>query len=151
MRGHIAWASQESWLFHDTLENNIRLGFPGATLAQVKQAAQLARADAFIRELPQGYQTLCLNGGENFSGGQRQRIALARALVSQAPVILLDETSAGLDSENERLILEALRTLPADRTMIMIAHRLPILARADRVITLENGRISAWGEASLPQ
>lgn len=151
LRGHIAWASQESWLFHDTLENNIRLGFPGATLAQIKQAAQLARADAFIRELPQGYQTICLNGGENFSGGQRQRIALARALVSQAPVILLDETSAGLDSENEQLILEALISLPANRTMIMIAHRLPILARADRVITLDKGRITAWDEASLPQ
>lgn len=89
--------------------------------------------------------------GGLLSGGQRQRLAIARALLKQSPVILLDETSAGLDSENERLLLEALTTLPADRTMIMIAHRLPILARADRVITLENGRISAWGEASLPQ
>lgn len=145
LRQQIAWVSQESWLFSDTLENNIRLGCPDATLSQIKNAAKLAQADNFISALPDGYQTLCSGGGKNFSGGQRQRIALARALVSAAPVIVLDETSAGLDDDNEQQILMALKALPASCTVIMIAHRVSMLKKADRVLLLEHGRIIGTG------
>ncbi len=110
------------------------------------QAAQQAQADEFIRALPACYQTRCVNSGANFSGGQRQRIALARALISCAPVLLLDETSAGLDSENERHILKALREMPAERTVIMIAHRVSMLKSADRILLLEDGRIVETGD-----
>lgn len=146
LRHQIAWVSQESWLFSDTLENNIRLGCPDATSSQVENAAKLAQADSFIRALPDGYQTMCSGGGDNFSGGQRQRIALARALVSAAPVIVLDETSAGLDDDNEQRILRALKALPTPRTVIMIAHRISMLKAADRVLLLENGRITETGQ-----
>ncbi|MDU4749084.1 MAG: ATP-binding cassette domain-containing protein, partial [Pantoea sp.] len=98
------------------------------------------------RALPACYQTRCVNSGANFSGGQRQRIALARALISCAPVLLLDETSAGLDSENERHILKALREMPAERTVIMIAHRVSMLKSADRILLLEDGRIVETGD-----
>ncbi|ORM61960.1 hypothetical protein HA45_19160 [Pantoea rodasii] len=145
LRQQIAWVSQESWLFNDTIENNIRLGRPDATFSQIEQAAKFARADEFICVLPQGYQTVCTKGGENLSGGQRQRIALARALVSDAPVIILDEVSAGLDGENERQILAALTSLPKNRTLIMIAHRIPMLKSAKRILLLANGHIAASG------
>ena len=145
LRQQISWASQESWLFNDTIENNIRLGCPTASFSEVEQAATLAQAHAFINALPQGYQTVCTKGGDAFSGGQRQRIALARALVSKAPVILLDEVSAGLDGDNERLILTALQSLPKTCTIIMIAHRIPMLQTADRILLLEKGKIAESG------
>ncbi|WP_337024131.1 MULTISPECIES: ABC transporter ATP-binding protein [unclassified Pantoea] len=145
LRQQIAWVSQESWLFNDTIENNIRLGRPDATFSQIEQAAKSACANEFICKLPQGYQTICTKGGENLSGGQRQRIALARALVSDAPVIILDEVSAGLDGENERMILAALESLPKTCTLIMIAHRIPMLKSAERILLLANGRIAAAG------
>lgn len=145
LRQQIAWVSQESWLFNDTIENNIRLGRPDATFSQIEQAAKSACANEFICKLPQGYQTICTKGGENLSGGQRQRIALARALVSDAPVIILDEVSAGLDGENERLILAALESPPKTCTLIMIAHRIPMLKSAERILLLANGQIAAAG------
>lgn len=146
LRHHIAWVSQESWLFNDTIENNIRLGNPSATMAQVECAAKLAQASEFINQLPLGYQTICRNGGSFFSGGQRQRITLARALISPAPVIVMDETSAGLDSENEKRIIAALDSLSGTRTIIMIAHRLSMLKNADRIFLLEHGKITETGD-----
>lgn len=145
LRQRIAWVSQESWLFNDTIENNIRLGCPHAPFHQVQHAAKLARADEFIRALPQGYQTVCNKGGESLSGGQRQRIALARALVTHAPIIILDEVSAGLDADNERQILVALESLPEECSVITIAHRIPMLKAAHRILLLENGSIVESG------
>ncbi|WP_397324887.1 ABC transporter ATP-binding protein [Pantoea agglomerans] len=148
LRQQVAWVSQQSWLFNDTIENNIRLGRPEATFEQVKHAAQLAQAADFIGDLPLGYQTVCTNGGDKFSGGQRQRIALARALISSAPVIVMDETSAGLDNENEEKILDALKNLPGSRTIIMIAHRISMLKNADQILLLEHGKITESGDHS---
>lgn len=145
LRQHIAWVPQHSWLFNDTVANNIRLGDPCASQQAVERAAQLAQAEEFILALPQGYDTLCSRGGEGLSGGQRQRIALARALLSKAPIILLDEASSSLDSENERLIFDMLDALPTDRTLITIAHRLSVLQRAERILVLDQGKIVEHG------
>lgn len=148
LRQYIAWVPQESWLFNDSVANNIRLGDPSASQQDVEQAARQAQAEEFILALPQGYDTVCSKGGEGLSGGQRQRIALARALLSKAPIILLDEASSSLDGENEQLIFNALDTLPANRCIITIAHRLSVLQRAERILVLDQGKIVESGSHS---
>src|SRR5690606_10126520 len=121
--------------------DNIRVGRPAASEADVRRAARLAHAADFIDALPAGYGTLVGERGVKLSGGQRQRVAIARAILKDAPILILDEATSSLDSESEALIQEALWTLLAGRTAIVIAHRLSTVRRMDRLVILEHGRI----------
>ncbi|MDX2225988.1 MAG: ATP-binding cassette domain-containing protein, partial [Verrucomicrobiae bacterium] len=124
---------------------NIRFGHPDATDAQMVRAAQIAAADGFIRELPEGYETLLGESGLNLSGGQRQRLAIARALLLEPSILVLDDPTAAIDPETEHEVLEALEKAIEGRTTVIVAHRLSTLRRADRVIVLERGRIVQTG------
>ena len=136
---------QDVVLFRDTVMENIRLGRRGATDEEVMEAAKAAQCDAFIRRLPDGYQTLIGENGSTLSGGERQRISIARALLKDAPVILLDEATASLDVENESAVQEALSRLIRNKTVLIIAHRVRTVAGADRIVVLENGRTVQQG------
>ncbi len=142
----VAWLPQRAHLFHGTLADNIRLARPDASLAQVEQAAQLAHAHDFIRRLPQGYDTLVGEGGQGLSGGQIQRIALARAFLKDAPLVILDEATAHLDLESERLIRQAIDRLAEGRTLIMVAHRLATVQQMPRILVLDQGQLVEEGE-----
>ncbi len=145
LRENIAYVPQETSLFHRTIAENIAYGKPEATQAEIERAAKLANADEFIRELPDGYETLVGERGIKLSGGQRQRVAIARAILKDAPILVLDEATSALDSESEALIQEALEKLMAGRTSIVIAHRLSTVASLDRIVVLENGKIVEQG------
>lgn len=145
LRSQIAMVGQETFLFNDTVEANIRYGRPGASMQEVIDAACAALADEFIRELPRGYDTVVGERGAKLSGGQRQRIAIARALLKNAPILVLDEATSQLDAESELLVQRALANLMANRTVIVIAHRLSTIRRADRIVVLSQGRISETG------
>ncbi len=145
LRRQFALVAQNPSLFRGTVAANIRYGRPQATDVQVEAAAQGAHADAFIRQLPQGYQTLLGEGGIGLSGGQRQRIAIARALLVDAPVLLLDEATSALDAQSEYLIQQALPALMAGRTTLVIAHRLATVQHADRIAVIDKGRVVAVG------
>ncbi len=145
LRENIAYVPQETSLFHRTIAENIAYGKPDATQAEIERAAKLANADEFIRELPDGYETLVGERGIKLSGGQRQRVAIARAILKDAPILVLDEATSALDSESEALIQEALEKLMAGRTSIVIAHRLSTVASLDRIVVLENGKIVEQG------
>mgnify|MGYP005955902211 CR=1 FL=1 len=136
---------QDVVLFHDTILENIRLGRKGATDQQVLAAARAAQCDAFVQKLPDGYQTVIGENGSTLSGGERQRISIARALLKDAPVILLDEATASLDVENETAVQAALSGLVKDKTVLIIAHRMRTVAGADRVVVLEHGRVAQQG------
>ena len=138
LRANIAFVSQDAFLFDTTIRENISLGRTGATEEQVQAAAKAAACD-FIDRLPGGWNAPAGEGGRNLSGGQRQRIALARALVSEAPVLLLDEATSALDSESESRIQQALAALAGQRTIIVVAHRLATVRRADRLFVVEDG------------
>ncbi len=138
LRANIAFVSQDAFLFDTTIRENIALGRPGATEEQIQAAAKAAACD-FIEKLPGGWNAPAGEGGRNLSGGQRQRIALARALVSEAPVLLLDEATSALDSESESRIQQALAALAGQRTIIVVAHRLATVRRADRIFVMEGG------------
>ncbi|MEQ1782836.1 MAG: ABC transporter ATP-binding protein [Hyphomonadaceae bacterium] len=138
LRANIAFVSQDAFLFDTTIRENIALGRPGATEEQIQAAAKAAACD-FINRLPGGWNAPAGEGGRNLSGGQRQRIALARALVSEAPVLLLDEATSALDSESESRIQQALVALAGQRTIIVVAHRLATVRRADRIFVMEGG------------
>lgn len=142
----IAWVPQNPRLFHGTLLDNIRLAKPAASLDTVRQAAQLARADDFIMALPDAYQTRVGDRGQGLSGGQIQRVALARAFLKDAPLVLLDEATANLDRESERLVQAGIEQLARGRTLITIAHRLQTVRDADRLLVLERGRVVESGE-----
>jgi ATP-binding cassette subfamily C protein CydCD len=142
LRKLISWVPQDVTLFAGTIEENIRLGCPQASQAQVVSAAKLAQADGFIRALPQGYESQCGEAGNSLSGGQRQRIAIARALLTEAPILILDEASSSLDNPNELAFHRALEGLRHQRTVLLIAHRPATLRRADRVVKMENSRAS---------
>lgn len=144
-RRQIAWIPQKARLFHGTVADNIRLGTPGATLAEVRQAAAAADALTFIEALPQGFDTLIGEGGLGLSGGQTQRIALARALLHDTPILLLDEPTAHLDRDSERAIVETLRRCATQRTLISIAHRLHTLHDADLILVMQQGRVVQQG------
>jgi ATP-binding cassette, subfamily B, bacterial len=141
LRTRIGLVPQETVIFGDTARANIRFGRPTATDAEVESAAKDAVADGFIRELPQGYDTFLGERGTRLSGGQRQRVAIARAILRNPPILLLDEATSALDSENERLVQEALDHLMANRTTIIIAHRLATVLKADRIVVMDRGRI----------
>ena len=145
LRRQFALVAQNPSLFRGTVEANIRYGRPEATLAEVEAAARGAHADAFIRQLPQGYQTPLGEGGIGLSGGQRQRLAIARALLVDAPILLLDEATSALDAQSEHLIQQALPSLMAGRTTLVIAHRLATVQHAERIAVIDKGRVVAVG------
>jgi subfamily B ATP-binding cassette protein MsbA len=145
LRRQVATVTQDTVLFHATVLENIRYGMPEATRQEVEAAARAAHADEFIASLPQGYDTLLGENGVNLSGGQRQRLAIARAVVRNAPILVLDEATSSLDAESEFHVQAALANLVQDRTTLMIAHRLSTVKRADRIVVLEDGRIVEEG------
>ncbi len=142
---NISMVFQEVYLFRDTVENNIRMGKSDATHEEVVEAAKHAACHDFIMSLPDGYDTMVGEGGSTLSGGEKQRISIARALLKDAPVILLDEATSSLDPENEVLIQEALSTLVENKTVIVIAHRLQSVCNADQIVVLEDGHITEHG------
>jgi ATP-binding cassette subfamily C protein CydD len=144
-RDQIAWVPQMPYLFAETVADNIRLGKPAAALDAVIRAARQAHADAFIRALPQGYDTPIGERGARLSGGQAQRLALARAFLKDAPVLILDEATAHLDPDTEALIQDSIQTLLHGRTALIIAHRLRPLTKIERIIVLNRGMISEIG------
>jgi subfamily B ATP-binding cassette protein MsbA len=137
--------TQETILFHDTVRANIAYGRPDAPLTDVEAAARAANAHDFIAELPAGYDTVLGERGVRLSGGQRQRIAIARALLRNPPVLILDEATSALDTESERQVQRAIDELMRDRTVVVIAHRLSTVRRANLIVVLENGRIVQRG------
>ena len=136
---------QDVVLFNNTILENIRIGKKDATDAEVKRAAGLAFCDEFVKNLPDGYDTVIGENGSKLSGGQRQRISIARAILKDAPIILLDEASASLDVESETYVQKALSKLIQNKTVIMIAHRMRTVANASHLVVLENGRVSEEG------
>ena len=145
LRALMGIVTQETFLFHDSLEYNIAYGKPGATREEVERAARLAQAHDFIATLPQGYATRVGERGVKLSGGQRQRIAIARAFLKDPPILILDEATSDLDSESEFLVQEALAELTKGRTVLVIAHRLATVRNADRVVVVHGGRIAEMG------
>lgn len=145
LRENISIVAQDTFLFNDTVFDNIAYGRPDARAEEVFAAAKAALAHDFIRTLPLGYKTHIGERGAKLSGGQRQRIAIARALLKDAPILILDEATSHLDSESERLVQQALTVLMKRRTVLVIAHRLSTIRQADKIVVLENGRISEIG------
>lgn len=145
LRSQISVVSQDTVLFNDTVRNNIAYGQPGVPQKNVEAAARAALAHDFITELPEGYETVIGERGLRLSGGERQRIAIARALLKNAPILILDEATSALDSESECFVQSALANLMAGRTVVVIAHRLSTVRRADRIVVLENGSVTDVG------
>lgn len=136
---------QNVHLFVDTIENNIKFGSPDATHEQVVAAAKAACCDAFIEKLPEGYNTVIGEGGASLSGGEKQRISIARAMLKNAPIVILDEATANVDPENEDRLQAAIHALTKDKTIIMIAHRLKNVRDADQILGIDQGRIAEQG------
>jgi ATP-binding cassette, subfamily B, bacterial len=145
LRSNVSLVLQEPFLFPISIAENIAYGFPHATLHQIEAAARDANAHEFILHLPDGYNTVIGERGATLSGGERQRISIARALLKNAPILILDEPTSALDVETERSLLEALERLTRDRTTFIIAHRLSTIRRADRIIVLKDGQIAECG------
>jgi len=145
LRNQIALVAQETILFNETIRRNIELGRPGASASEIEAAARHAYAHDFIMEKPQGYDTVIGEKGASLSGGQRQRIAIARALLRNAPILVLDEATSSLDTESERAVQAALEELMRGRTTICIAHRLSTIQKADLIVVLDQGRIVEQG------
>ena len=136
---------QRTYLFSDTIANNIRFGKPDASMEEVQAAAKKCGCHAFILCLENGYQTVCGASGGHLSGGERQRISIARAIMKDAPVIILDEATANVDPENEKELMEAVAELTHDKTVIMIAHRLKTVRNADMIFVVDHGEIVQQG------
>lgn len=136
---------QDVYLFNDTLEANIAFGTAGATHEQVVEAAKRARCHDFISALPNGYDTIVGEGGASLSGGERQRISIARALLKDAPIVVLDEATASIDPENEQLIQQALTELTCEKTVVVIAHRFATIEHADQILVVEDGTVVQRG------
>jgi ATP-binding cassette subfamily B protein len=145
LRQQMSFVLQETLLFHAPVWNNIAYGKPGASRAEILRAAKLANAHEFIEKMPQGYDTLIGERGVTLSGGQRQRIAIARAIIRNTPILILDEPSTGLDAAAEKLVFEALDRLMEGRTSIVIAHRLSTIRRADAIFVVKDGEIAQRG------
>ena len=137
---------QNVYLFHDTIANNIRFGQPEAPMEKVIAAAKKACCHEFISQLPQGYDTVIGEGGASLSGGERQRISIARAIMKDSPIIILDEATANVDPENERDLMKAIEELTREKTVIMIAHRLKTVRNADQIVVIDKGRIAEQGK-----
>lgn len=141
----VAYVAQDTWLFDDTIMNNLRMGKTTATDEEVRQVAVLSGCNDFIEALPAGYETQVGRGGTHLSGGERQRLSIARAMLKDAPIVILDEATAYIDPENEALIQRALARLVKDKTVIIIAHRLTTITNADRIVLVNNGTIESEG------
>lgn len=142
---NISLVSQETILFNDSIENNIAIGKIGASHEEIIQVAEIANADKFIDELPEGYDTNIGERGSKLSGGQRQRISIARAILKNPDILILDEATSALDTESERLVQEALNHLLKNRTSIVIAHRLSTIRHADKIVVIDEGAIKEQG------
>ncbi|MBE9077887.1 ABC transporter ATP-binding protein [Romeria aff. gracilis LEGE 07310] len=145
LRQAIGWVSQDVFLFHGTVAENIAYGSFDATLAEIQQAAQMAEADEFIQQLPAGYDTLVGERGQKLSGGQRQRLAIARAILKDPPILILDEATSAVDNETEAAIQRALEKITQNRTTIAIAHRLSTVRNTDRIYVMAQGQLIEWG------
>jgi subfamily B ATP-binding cassette protein MsbA len=145
LREHVALVTQETVLFNESVRYNISYSRPDASEEEIERAARVAFAHDFIRELPQGYDTIVGERGIFLSGGQRQRLAIARAVLADACVLVLDEATSALDTESERYVQKALANLTRDRTTVVIAHRLSTVRRADQIVVVERGRIIETG------
>lgn len=141
----VAFVSQENYLFNENVRENIRMGNPSASDAEVEAVAKAAGCDGFIRSLENGYETVVGGGGTHLSGGERQRIAIARAMLKNAPVVILDEATAYIDPENEAVIQQAVARLVEGKTVIVIAHRLSTITDADQIFVIADGRINGSG------
>lgn len=137
--------SGASRILPTTIRENIAYGRPGTDDDQIRRAAEMAGVHGFVQTLPEGYETVITEGGQNLSGGQRQRIAIARALLTQAPIIVLDEPTSALDPTHERLVTETLESLKGHRTIILVSHRLSTVAQADQIFVMEGGKIVERG------
>ena len=136
---------QDVVLFNTSIKDNIRIGKRDASDEEILRAAKLANCDEFVNKLPQGYDTVIGENGDTLSGGERQRISIARALLKDAPIVLLDEATASLDVENESKIQQSISELVQNKTVIIIAHRMRTIANADKVIVLEKGSVAEEG------
>jgi ABC-type multidrug transport system fused ATPase/permease subunit len=145
VRRHVTLVPQENALLPTTVGENIAYGRPHATRAQIREAAKLAGAAEFIEQMPEGYDTPVMEGAQNLSGGQRQRIAIARALLTEAPIFVLDEPTSALDGHHEQVVMDTLRRLKGTRTLILVTHRLESVADCDRVYVLERGGVARVG------
>jgi ABC-type multidrug transport system fused ATPase/permease subunit len=145
LRRHVALVLQDSVILPTTVAENIAYGRPAASREQVRRAAELAGAAAFIEKLPDGYDTVINENGTNLSGGQRQRISIARALLTEAPILVLDEPTSALDPHHERVITDALGRLKGRRTIVLVSHRLSTVVDCDRIFVMEEGRIVEQG------
>jgi ATP-binding cassette subfamily B protein len=143
---YVSMVFQRVYLFHDTIENNIRFGRPDASREEIIEAAKKARCHDFITALPQGYETVADEGGSTLSGGEKQRISIARAILKNAPIVLLDEATASIDPDNEKFIQEAINELVHNKTLIIIAHRLSTIKQADQILVIDNGEIVERGK-----
>src|SRR5262249_45627106 len=141
----ISVVNQDTFLFHGTVEENIRLGRPDATQEQLEEAARAANIHDFVLTLPQGYRTVIGEKGIKLSGGQRQRLAIARALLRDTPILVLDEALSAVDAENEAVIQEALDRLMQGRTTLILAHRLSSVIDCDRILVLHGGKVTEQG------
>jgi subfamily B ATP-binding cassette protein MsbA len=145
LRSQVGIVTQETVLFDETIAANIAYGSPGATREAMEAAARAAHAHEFIERLPNGYETDIGERGQRLSGGQRQRLAIARALLKNSPILILDEATSSLDAESEQLVQDALANLMRNRTAFVIAHRLSTVRRADKIVALERGRVAEIG------
>ena len=142
---NFSFVFQNVYLFHDTVANNIRFGQPAAPMEKVMEAAKKARCHDFIMKLPQGYDTVIGEAGSSLSGGERQRLSIARAMMKDAPIIILDEATANVDPENEQELMDAISALTREKTVIMIAHRLKTVRHADQILVVDQGQIVQRG------
>ena len=141
----ISMVFQRVYLFQDTIYNNISMGKPDATEEEVYEAAKKARCYDFIMALPDGFQTVIGEGGATLSGGEKQRISIARCILKDAPIVILDEATASVDTDNESYIQEAINELVKGKTLLVIAHRLNTIRQADQILVISDGRISEQG------
>ena len=148
LRDIISTVPQDVYLFNSSILDNIRLGQPDADMEQVRAAARGARIDDFISSLPDGYDTIAGERGVQLSGGERQRIAIARALLRDTPVLLMDEAVSSLDSKNEEELQTAIKQLNSNRTTLVIAHRLSTILTADKIVVLDHGKVAQTGTHS---
>jgi len=145
---NFSFVFQNVYLFEDTIANNIRFGKPEASMEEVIEVAKKACCHEFIEKLPNGYNTIIGEAGSSLSGGEKQRISIARAIMKDAPIIILDEATANVDPENEKELMLAIKELTKQKTIIMIAHRLKTVRNADKILVIDSGKIVQEGKHS---